>query len=273
MKRLEGKTALVVGGGTGLGAGVVRRFVREGARVAVAGVDVVKSTYTQHRSPNIGGYAAAKALVAELGNEGARLVAIEADVTSKKQVEAMIAKTVETFGRVDLVVNCAGVITSGTVAKLTEEEWDFIFDTNAKGTFLVGQAAAAQMLKQGGGKIINFSSIAGKEGYAGLAHYCASKFAVIGFTQALAKELIKDNITVNAICPGVIATQMWTMLRQDFAQPGEGEEQSFLRNVKGFIPQGVPQTAEDMAEGVMYFAVSDHVTGQSINIDGGASMH
>ncbi|MDF2569678.1 MAG: fabG 1, partial [Sporomusa sp.] len=120
-------------------------------------------------------------------------------------------------------------------------------------------------------RIINFSSIAGKTGYPGLAHYCASKFAVIGFTNALAKELVKDNITVNAVAPGIVATEMWVNLRKAWAQPGEKEEESYKRCVTSMIPQGVDQTPEDMAQAVLFFIDNAHVTGQTLNIDGGCS--
>jgi meso-butanediol dehydrogenase/(S,S)-butanediol dehydrogenase/diacetyl reductase len=270
--RLQGKVALVTGGGTGIGKGISKRLAQEGAKLAIAGIDMVSSAFNQTGTTNMGGYTAAKELAKSLSQDGVSAIAIECDVTKKSQVELMINKTVAHFGRVDLVVHCAGAITAKKVADLTEEDWDVIMDTNAKGTFLVDQAAAAQMKKQGGGKIINTGSIAAKIGLAGIAHYTASKFAVTGFTQALAKELIRDHITVNSICPGIVGTQMWTMLSKDFALPGETEEQSYQRNVAAMIPQGEPQTAEDMAEAVMFFAVSDHVTGQSISVDGGACM-
>jgi len=270
--RLQGKVAIVTGGGTGIGKGVSKRLAREGAKLAIAGADFVASALNQNQTKNLGGYTAAKELAQALSKEGVSAIALEADVTNKAQVESMIHAALAHFGRVDLLVHCAGVITVRNVAELTEEDWDSNMITNAKGTFLVNQAVAAQMKKQGGGKIINFSSISGKVGFPGLAHYCASKFAVHGFTQALAKELIRDHITVNIICPGVVGTQMWKLLAQDFAMPGESVEQSFQRNVATRIPQGEAQTEEDMAEAVVFLAVSDHVTGQAITIDGGATM-
>lgn len=272
MNHLEGKVALVTGGGTGIGKGVVDRLSREGAKVVVSGVDLIDSTHNQYGAKNVGGFSAAKQVAAEMSARGGEAIALEADVTNAKQVQELVTATVAQYGRLDLLVHCAGVITSKPVAELLEADWDSIMDTNAKGTFLINQAAAAQMKKQGNGKIINFSSIAGKQGYAGLAHYCASKFAVLGFTQALAKELILENITVNAVCPGIVGTAMWEMLRRDFARPGETEEESYQRNVAAFIPQGVPQTEADMAEAVIFLAMSDHVTGQAINVDGGCVM-
>jgi len=269
--RLDDKVAIVTGGGTGIGKAVAMRLAEEGVKIVVAGADVINTPYCQYESRSIGGYTAAKEVATELQNNGHDTIAIKADVTKYMQVQELVKQTVASFHRVDIVVNCAGIITFRYVSELSEEDWDSVMAVNAKGTFLVNKVAAAQMQKQGGGKIINISSIAGKRGSSGLAHYTASKFAVIGFTQALAKEVAKDNITVNALCPGIIGTQMWKLLSRARALPGETKEQSYQRNIRDLIPQGVPQTGEDIAEAVVFLAVSDHVTGQSITIDGGAT--
>jgi len=204
---------------------------------------------------------------------GGGAIAIDADVSDSAAVDAMFAQTVERFGRVDVVVNAAGVITSRPIAEMSEAEWDNIMDVNAKGTFLVNRAAVIRMRAQGdGGRIVNISSVAGKFGTATLSHYCASKFAVIGFSNALAKEVAREGITVNCICPGIVGTQMWTMLNDAFAEPGETPEQVYARFVEDYIPQGVPQTEEDMAELALYLVRAPHVTGQAINLDGGAAL-
>jgi meso-butanediol dehydrogenase/(S,S)-butanediol dehydrogenase/diacetyl reductase len=267
--RLKGKVAIVTGGGKGIGRGIVVRLASEGAKIVISAIN---SSTSQYKSNKIGGYTAAKKLAEDLKMKGTEAIAIEADVNNQYQVEHMIAKTVETFGRVDIVVNCAAVISVKPVADLTIDDWNYVMDTNAKGTFLVNKAASAQMKKQGGGKIINFSSEVGKKGEAKLAHYCASKFAVIGFTKSLALEVAKENITVNVICPGVVDTQMHRKVTNAFRQPGQTEEESYDTYTTINIPQGVPQTPEDMAEAVMFIAVSDHVTGQAISIDGGTTI-
>lgn len=272
MKKLEGKVALVTGGGTGIGKGVVEMLAENGAKLIIGGIDFIDSDNSQYKSKNIGGLTAAKKLADKLNSKGVEAIAYEADVVNKTQVERMIDHAVKNFGRIDILVHCAGVITSNFVSDLSEEEWDNVITVNTKGTFLVNQAVAKQMKKQGEGKIINIASIAGNKGFAGLAHYCASKHAVIGFTKSLANELIKDNITVNAVCPGIVGTQMWTMLADSFADSGESNKESYKRNVEAMIPQGVPQSVEDMAEAVLFLINSDHVTAQAISVDGGAGQ-
>ncbi|MBP8675172.1 MAG: SDR family NAD(P)-dependent oxidoreductase, partial [Acetomicrobium sp.] len=156
---------------------------------------------------------------------------------------------------------------------LEEEAWDLTMNVNTKGVFLFSKAVIPHMKKNKWGRIINVSSIAGKSGFPGLPHYSASKFAVVGFTNSLAKELAKDNITVNAICPGIVRTQMWTLLADVWKQPGETWDESFARNIATMIPQGIEQTPEDMAKLALFFIYSEHVTGQSVNVDGGSMAY
>ena len=269
MSRASEKVALVTGGGTGIGKGIALRFASEGMRVAVAGLEHARSGDNQYGGRHIGGFAAAKVVAEKIGRDA---IAIDADVSDAESVAGMFARTVECFGRVDVVVNAAGVITARPIAEMTEAEWDNIMDVNAKGTFLVNRAAVVRMRAQGGGRIINIASVAGKFGTATLTHYCASKFAVVGFTNALAKEVAREGITVNCICPGIVGTQMWTLLNDAFAAPDETPEQVYARSVERIIPQGVPQTEEDMAELALYLVNAPHVTGQAINLDGGAAL-
>jgi meso-butanediol dehydrogenase/(S,S)-butanediol dehydrogenase/diacetyl reductase len=267
---LDGKIALITGGGTGIGRGIARRFAREGMTVAVAGLDQARSSATHYGGRNLGGYTAAKLVAKEIGG-GA--IALEADVTDRAQVQSMVAEAAARFGRVDVLVNSAGVITARPIAEMSEDDWDSIMDVNAKGTFLTNQAAVAQMRKQGGpGRIINIASVAGKFGTATLTHYCASKFAVVGFTNALAKEVAREGITVNCICPGIVDTQMWTLLNSAFANPGETPEQVYRRAIERYVPQNEPQTEEDMADMAVFFATAPHVTGQAYNVDGGMDL-
>ena len=270
MSDLAGKVALITGGGTGIGKGIAEGFAREGMKLALAGLEHASSAVNQYERSHIGGYSAAEAVAAEIG-EGA--IAIDADVADADAVDAMFARCLDAFGRVDVVVNAAGVVTARPIEEMSEAEWDNIMDVNAKGTFLVNKAAVIQMRVQGGGgRIINISSVAGKFGTATLTHYCASKFAVVGFSNALAKEVAREGITVNCICPGIVGTQMWTLLNDAFAEPGETPEQVYARAIDHFIPQGIPQTEEDMAALALYLVNAPHVTGQAINLDGGAAL-
>ena len=267
MADVAGKVALVTGGGTGIGKGIALRFAQEGMRLALAGLEHAPSAHNQYGSTHIGGYSTAQAVAAKIGGDA---IAIEADVADEAAVDAMFAQTVERFGRVDVVVNAAGSIITRPIADISVAEWDNIMDVNARGTFLVNKAAVIRMRAQGaGGRIINIASIAGRTGYKNIAHYCASKFAVVGFTNALAKEVAREDITANCICPGVVETQMWTHLSEVQLEPGETLDQAFSRIVEGFIPQGVPQTADDMAALALYLVEAPHVTGQAINVDGG----
>ena len=270
MSDLAGKVALITGGGTGIGRGIARGFAREGMKLALAGLEHAPSADNQYENRHIGGYSAAQAVAAEIGSDA---FAIDGDVSDAVAVDAMFARTADRFGRVDVVVNAAGVVTARPIAEMSESEWDNIMDVNGKGTFLVNRAAVIRMRAQGeGGRIINIASIAGKRGGAMLTHYCASKFAVVGFTNALAMEVAREDITVNCICPGIVGTRMWTLLQGALAEPGETPEQSYARSIERLIPQGVPQTEEDMAALAVYLVRAPHVTGQAINLDGGSVL-
>jgi len=255
---LERKVAMVTGGGRGLGEGIVKRLAEAGCDVAV--VDIILEN--------------AEKVAADVKAMGRRAVAIQTDVTQWDQIQSMVDQTVEKLGKLDIAVNNAGVISIKSVAELTGEDWDFVNNVNAKGVFLCCKAEQEPMKKQGWGRIINVASIAGKMGFPDLAHYSASKFAVVGFTFSLAKELQRTGITVNAICPGIIGTQMWygpDGLAEKWKNPGETMEESWKRHQETLIPQGEAQTPEDMGDLAVYFATSKHVTAQAINVDGGVT--
>jgi meso-butanediol dehydrogenase / (S,S)-butanediol dehydrogenase / diacetyl reductase len=273
MAKLAGKVALVTGGARGIGRGIGLALAREGADVAIAEVERVASAAQQYGDAAIGGYSVARQTVGEIGALGRRSIAIQADVARKEDTLRMVRETVETLGRLDVLVCNAGVVSVSPVASMTEDAWDLTMAVNVKGVFLSCQAAIPELQKRPGGSIINIASVAGKNGFAAMAHYCASKFAVIGFTNSLAKELAGVGIRVNAICPGILRTQMWEYLAEVMRTPGESKEEAWQRYVKGFIPLGRPQTPEDIGELAVYLASAENVTGQAINVDGGIEMH
>ena len=253
---LPGKVALITGGGRGIGRGIALAFAQAGCAVAVA--DLLLDN--------------ARQVAAEIGALGCKTVAVAVDVTSAEQIEAMIAGAIAALGPIDILVNAAGVVHSSPVTAITEADWDRVLDVNVKGTFLCCRAVLPAMQAHGAGRIINLASIAGKEGYPTLSHYCASKFAVVGFTGAVAREVARDGITVNAICPGIVQTAMWDYLAHARRRPGESDDDSWQRSVAG-IPQGRPQTPEDVGAAAVFLATMDNLTGQAINVDGGMVSH
>lgn len=258
--RLEGKVALVTGAGRGIGEGVARHLAAAGACVLVADIDSN----------------AAAAVSASLNKDGRTALAATADVTSAKQIEAMVQKAIQEFGRLDIAVNNAGIVGANSLQDISEAEWDRLFEVNVKSVFLCCRAQAQLMEKNGGGAIINMASVAGKMGVPGMCHYAASKFAVIGFTQSIAKEYARRRVRINAICPGIVGTKMWKG-SEGLATLWKGEnetvEEAWNRHVDTLLPQGEPQTPEDIAEAVIYLALAPHVIGQALNVDGGACAH
>jgi meso-butanediol dehydrogenase/(S,S)-butanediol dehydrogenase/diacetyl reductase len=256
---LAGKIALVVGGGRGIGAGIA-------TSLAQAGADVIVADYSMELAGGTAG---------EIEKLGRRSAVLTVDVRSPESVSAMVDQVEQQFGRLDIAVNNAGIVSIGSVGELAVEQWDDLMAINLRGVFLCCKAELALMRKGGSGRIINTSSIAGKVGFPDLSHYTASKFGVIGFTNAFAKEVAREGITVNALCPGIVGTGMWrgdTGLSGRWAQPGETEEQSWERHQSALLPQGEAQTPEDMGQLAVFLASAPHVTGQAIAVDGGFSL-
>ncbi len=256
---LDGRIALVVGGGRGIGAGIALSLARAGADVLIADYDMQL----------------AKASKMEVETAGRRSAAIEVDVRKPESVQAMIDAVEQDFGQLDIAVNNAGIVSLGSVEELTVEQWDDLMAINLRGVFLCCKAELTLMRRAKYGRIINTSSIAGKVGFPDLSHYSASKFGVIGFTNAFAKEVAKEGITVNALCPGIIGTGMWrgkTGLAGRWALPSETEEQSWGRHQSSLLPQGEAQTPEDVGQLAVFLASAQHVTGQALAVDGGFSL-
>lgn len=253
MSALTGKIAIVTGGNRGIGRGIALALAEAGADVVLAARDLEKSRQVAEAIQSL----------------GRRALALAVDVGDSSQTRAMVEQTVSVLGGLDILVNNAGILHIAPVETLAEAAFDEIFKVNVKGVFLCCQAAIPYLKQRGGGRIINISSVAGKTGFPTLAHYSASKHAIIGFSNALAKELAADNITVNTICPGIVWTAMWEDLARQWAQPGESVEDSWQRHQKTLIPQGQAQTPEDIGRLAVFLATAEHVTGQAWNVDGG----
>lgn len=255
---LAGKVAVVTGGGRGIGAATVEGFAKEGANVVVADIRLDE----------------AQELAETLGRGGVKVLAVRTDVTKKSDVDNLVSTTLEEFGKIDILVNNAGVARDIMFVDIEEEDWDLVNHVNAKGVYLVTRAVVPHMIAARYGKIINISSLAGKEGSVGLSHYSASKFAIIGLTQAVAKELGEYNINVNAVCPGILRTAIWEVLLDVRAKrQGLPREQIFDNWIER-IPLKRPQDLEDIANVVLFLSseVSRNITGEAINVNGGLRM-
>jgi meso-butanediol dehydrogenase/(S,S)-butanediol dehydrogenase/diacetyl reductase len=256
---LAGKVALVTGSGRGIGLGIALSLAKAGADVALADFDI----------------SIAEEAVAKIRALGRNAAAFQVDVSQHESVNRMIDQVAKHFGGLDIAVNNAGVVSLGKVEELAVSEWDRIMNINAKGVFLCCQAELRIMRQRQFGRIINIASIAGKVGFPDLSHYSASKFAVIGFTNAFAKEVAREGITVNALCPGIVGTGMWRGdegLSGRWSLPGETEAQSWERHQSSLLPQGEAQTVEDMGQLAVYLASAPHMTGQAVACDGGFSL-
>ncbi|GAB2779320.1 SDR family NAD(P)-dependent oxidoreductase [Halomonas shantousis] len=256
---LNDKTALVTGGGRGIGQGIALALAEAGAHVVIADRDTAIAEETAEKVKACGG----------------RSLALQVDVTDPDSIQRMIGDIESDFGPLDIAVNNAGIISIHSIDALSAEEWDRIMAVNAKGVFLCTQAELRVMRPRRFGRIINVASIAGKVGFPDLSHYSASKFAVIGFTNAVAKEVATEGVTINALCPGIVGTGMWRGdegLAGRWRQDGESEAESWERHQKTLLPQGEAQTPEDMGQLAVYLASAAHVTGQAIAVDGGFSL-
>lgn len=240
---LENKVAIVTGAGQGIGKGIALALAREGAKVVVSDIN------EEHCNE----------VVAEIGEDKAMTVVC--DVADKTAVDNLVAKAQEKFGKLDILVNNAGIYPFKPFADLTEEDWEKVMNVNLKSMFLTSQAAAKVMTN--GGKIVDISSIASLVGFEGLTHYCASKGGVNGFVRALALELAKSNINVNAVAPGAIATP---------GASGGSDEQK--QQTIAMIPAGRMGEPADIANAVVFFASdkANYITGQILTVDGGWTL-
>lgn len=244
---MTGKIAIVTGAGQGLGRAIALVLAEEGATVAAVGRTAAKLDK----------------VVEEIRGQGGSAVAIPRDLTEEEQVQSMVDEVMDRFGRIDILVNNAGITRDGLLMKMSEEDFDQVIETNLKGAFHTIRFASRQMLRQKSGRIINLSSVVGVTGNAGQANYAASKAGVIGLTKSAARELASRGITVNAIAPGFIETDMTSVLSEKVKE-----------GAAAGIPLGAFGKPEDVAAAAAFLASDEagYITGQVLHVDGGMVM-
>jgi meso-butanediol dehydrogenase / (S,S)-butanediol dehydrogenase / diacetyl reductase len=252
---LRGKIAIVTGGAQGIGKGICLRFAQEGIKTVIADINVSGGQHVIQQ-------------IRDTGGEGAF---IQCDVTASSQLANLVKTTLESFGAIDILANCAGIALVKPFRELTEAEWDRVVDVNLKGTYLCCSSVLPHMVERRSGKIINIASIAALYPTAQQEPYCAAKAGVIALTRSLAYEYAGFNINVNVICPGIVRTPIWEKALDDLsARTGEDKETIFGRYVDR-IPLRRAQTPDDIANAVIFLSsdLSRSVTAASVSVTGG----
>jgi 3-oxoacyl-[acyl-carrier protein] reductase len=246
--RFEGRVVIVTGSSRGIGRGIALEFGAEGASVVV--------NYNSNEG-------AAKEVVDAIKEGGSQAISVMADVSDFSQAEGLIKTAIEEFGDLHILVNNAGTTRDGLIMTMKEPDWDYVLDTNLKSTFNCSRAAVRYMIRKRYGRIINVTSVSGQIGNAGQTNYSASKAGQIGFTKALAREVASRTITVNAVAPGFISTDLTEALPDDLKD-----------GLKDLIPLQRIGSAQEVAKAVLYLASDDaaYVTGHVLTIDGGLAM-
>lgn len=244
----ENKVALITGAARGIGKAIAKKFAENGYNVVINYVSAKTDI---------------KTLTKEFEDLGVKVLLVKADVSNKEEAEGLVNQTIEKFGKIDVLVNNAGITKDNLLMRMSEEDFEKVLDINLKGTFLITKFATKYMMKKRCGSIVNLASVVGVAGNAGQCNYSASKAGVIGFTKSIAKELASRNIRANAVAPGFIKTDMTDVLSDNVKE-----------NINSQIPLKRMGTAEEVAK-LVYFlgtAESSYITGQVINIDGGMVM-
>ncbi|MBU5315672.1 3-oxoacyl-[acyl-carrier-protein] reductase [Clostridium bornimense] len=246
---LKGKVALITGATRGIGKAIALKFAENGADIAL-----------NYRSDN----EALRTLVSELEDKGVKVLPVQGDVSVLEDANKIVKEAVDGLGKLDIVVNNAGITKDGLIVRMKEEDFDAVIDTNLKGTFNMMKATSSIMMKQRSGKIINISSVVGLVGNAGQSNYSASKAGIIGLTKSIARELGGRGINVNAIAPGFIQTDMTDVLSDKIKE-----------SMESTIPLKRLGNPEDVANLALFLGsnLSDYITGQVIAVDGGMTMN
>ena len=244
---LSGKVAIVTGASRGIGRAIALALASQGAKVVASARNAE----------------ALAELIAKIKSQGGDALAVVGDVAVEDDANNLVKKAVEAYGQVDVFINNAGITRDGLLLRMKNADWDAVLDTNLKGAFLCTRAVAKVMSKQRSGRIINISSVVGEMGNAGQANYCASKAGLLGLTKSVARELARRNVTVNAITPGFITTEM----TEDMTEKAQ-------ETMTEKIPLGRPGSVEDVANAVIFLASeqSAYITGQVLGVNGGMYM-
>ncbi|MBP0481195.1 L-iditol 2-dehydrogenase [Sagittula salina] len=256
MTRLAGKTALITGAARGIGRAFASRYVAEGARVAIADIDIAR----------------ARATAAEIG---AAAIAVELDVTRQDSIDVAVAEAVQRLGQIDILINNAAIFTAAPITQITREDYDRAMAINVAGTLFTLQAVAKHMIERGiKGRIINMASQAGRRGESLVAVYCASKAAIISLTQSAGLNLVAHGINVNAIAPGVVDGEHWDGVDAFFARYENKAPGQKKREVGAAVPYGRMGRAEDLTGMAVFLASDDaeYIVAQTYNVDGGNWM-
>jgi len=248
MSQLSERVAIVTGASRGIGRAIALELASRGAAVVV----------NYNSSP-----AAAEEVVRLITDSGGKAISVQADVASEEQVDALFKKTIEVFGKVDILVNNAGTTRDNLIIRMKPEDFDTVIETNLKSAWMCSKAAIGAMMRKRYGRIVNISSVSGVVGQAGQTNYSASKAGLIGLTKALAREYANRGITVNAVAPGFVLTDLTKDLPEDL-----------VKQLNGVIPLGRWGTPEEIARATAFFVSEDasYVTGQVLNVDGGMAM-
>lgn len=256
MKRLEGKTALITGSARGIGRAFAQAYIREGARVAIADINLTRAQET----------------AAQLGDHA---IAVALDVTKQDSIDLAVSETISAFGQIDILVNNAALFSAAPIVEIDRADYQTLFDINVSGPLFMMQAVSRHMIERGiKGKIINMASQAGRRGEALVAVYCATKAAVISLTQSAGLNLIQHGINVNAIAPGVVDGEHWDGVDAFFAKYENKAPGQKKKEVGESVPYGRMGRADDLTGMAIFLASddADYIVSQCYNVDGGQWM-
>jgi NAD(P)-dependent dehydrogenase (short-subunit alcohol dehydrogenase family) len=256
---LNGQVAIVTGSAQGIGAGIAATLGRCGATVVIADLNGEKAAEQAK----------------ELANLGVTALGVEHNVTDTASSFALANTVKAEFGRIDILVNNAGISGRVPLAQMSDSSWDAMINVNLTGVQRTTRAIVPVMQEQRSGSIVSISSVVGRSGKANMTHYCASKFGVVGFTQALAHELAPYGVRVNAICPGIVRTPMWDVELAEIVEATGVTTEDAWEGALSAVPLRRPQTPEDIGYAAAFLSsgIGGNITGQALNVDGGYDMH